>query len=103
MDLDEKLALLYPSIDEEVIELVIEQAQSFVLDYCNLEELPAALSSVLLDMCKQDINKMKSEGFSSESAGGSSISYETDYTASVYKRLKKHKKIKVVKAEDSDE
>ena len=94
--MEAKLAILYPSVSANVIALVIEQAQSFVLDYCNLEEIPTALNSVILEMCKQDINKIGAEGLSSESAGGSSISYEQDYTPLVYKRLKKHKVIKTV-------
>lgn len=89
-----KLKLLYPSVDMEVIELVLEQAQSFILDYCNLEELPESLSSVLLEMSKQDLNRLRSEGITSEGGGGSSVSYETDYTKQVYKRLNKHKRIK---------
>ncbi len=96
MTIQEKLALLYPAIENNVIELVFAQAQSFVLDYCNLDEIPSGLESVLFDMCKQDINKLLSEGFASESAGGSSISYETDYTNTVYKRLKKHKRLKTL-------
>ena len=96
MSIQEKLALLYPAIDSKVIELVCAQALSFVLDYCNLEEVPSGLESVLFDMCKQDINKLLAEGFQSESAGGSSISYSTDYTEPVYKRLKKHKRIKTL-------
>lgn len=92
--MEEKLKLLYPSVENSVIELVIEQAQSFVLDYCNLDTIPNELNSVLLDMCKQDLNRLKSEGLSSESAGGSTLSYNEDYTPNVYKRLKKHKKIK---------
>lgn len=92
--MEAKLKLLYPSIDDSVIELVIEQAQSYVLDYCNLEQIPNELNSVLLDMCKQDLNRLRGEGLSSEGAGGSSISYEQDYTPQVYKRLKKHKRIK---------
>ena len=94
--MEEKLALLYPSIDSSVIALVIEQAQSFVLDYCNLEDIPFGLEGVVFDMCKQDLNKLNSEGLSSEGAGGSSISYETDYTPNIYKRLKKHKRIKLI-------
>lgn len=94
--METKLALLYPSLDAQVIALVVEQAQLFVLDYCNLEEIPTALESVVLDMCKQDINKLYAEGYNSESAGGSSISYEQDYTANVYKRLKKHKVLKTL-------
>ena len=94
--MEEKLKLLYPTIDDRVIALVVAQAQDFVLDYCNLEEIPEALNSVVFEMCKQDINKLSAEGFSSESAGGSAISYETDYTGLVYKRLKKHKKLKTL-------
>ena len=94
--MDEKLELLYPSISAEIIELIIEHAESFVLDYCNIDEMPSELDSVIFDMCKQDINKLRAEGISSESAGGSSLSYETDYTENVYKRLKKHKRIMTV-------
>ena len=94
MSIQSNLAILYPSLNSGVLSLVVEQAENFVLDYCNLEEIPESLNSVLLEICKQDINKLNAEGFTSESAGGSSIGYETDYTASVYKRLKKHKRIK---------
>ncbi len=94
MSLQTNLALLYPSLSNEVLSLIASQAEDFVLDYCNIEEIPESLNSCLLEICKQDINKLNAEGFNSESAGGSSISYETDYTASVYKRLKKHKRIK---------
>lgn len=94
--MENKLRLLYPSISAEVIALVIEQAQSFVLDYCNIDSIPTKLESVILEMCKQDINKLNSEGFTSESAGGSSLSYETDYTPSIYKRLKKYKVLKTL-------
>lgn len=94
--MEDKLGLLYPSVDGNVIALVIEQVQSFVLDYCNLKEIPEALESVMLDMAKQDLNKMLSQGITSQSAGGSSVSYEQDYTQNVYKRLKKHKRIKTI-------
>lgn len=94
--MEEKLTLLYPSVDIAVIALVLGQVQSFVLDYCNLEEIPDSLKSVMLDMCKQDLNRMLSQGISSQSAGGSTVSYEQDYTQNVYKRLKKHKRIKTI-------
>ena len=92
----EKLKLLYPAVDADILLLVLEQAEQFVLDYCNLEEIPTALHSVLLDMCKQDINRIGAEGYQSESAGGANLSYETDYSQNVYKRLQKHKRIKLI-------
>ena len=94
--MEQKLKLLYPSVDDSVIALVIPQAQSYILDYCNLEEIPSLHESVLFDMCKQDLNRLRAEGISSESAGGSTLSYEQDYTQNVYRRLKKHKRIKTV-------
>ena len=94
--MEENIKLLYPSVDDEVIALVLGQVQSFVLDYCNIAEIPSTLEGVVLEMCKQDLNKMLSQGISSQSAGGSSVSYEQDYTQNVYKRLKKHKRIKTI-------
>lgn len=92
----EKLQLLYPAVDADILNMVIDNAESFVLDYCNIDEIPSVLSSVLLEMCKQEINKIGAEGFNSESAGGGNISYETDYSPNVYKRLAKHKRIKML-------
>lgn len=92
----EKLRLLYPAVDADILLIVLEHAEQFVLDYCNLEEIPTALHSVLLDMCKQDINRIGAESFKSESAGGANVSYESDYTQVVYKRLQKHKRIKII-------
>jgi hypothetical protein len=94
--MEDKLRLLYPSIGADVLALVVSQAESFVLDYCNLAEIPDALSSVVLDMCKQDINRMLAEGIAAESAGGSTVTYESDYSPQVYKRLKKHKRLAVL-------
>lgn len=96
MALTDNLELLYPSVDGDVVSLVTEHARTFVLDYCNIEEVPPALESVLLDMCREDLNKMLSEGLESEGAGGSSVTYCTDYTPRIYKRLKKHKRMRAL-------
>lgn len=92
MSLEEKLEILYPSVSDEVIALIAEQARAFVLEYCHIEEIPESLQGTLLEMCKQDINKLGAEGLSSEGAGGSSVAYATDYTERVYKVLKRHKR-----------
>lgn len=90
------LELLYPSLDSDVTALLLSQAKSFVLDYCGIEEIPTALQAVVFEMCKQDANKLLAEGLKEESAGGSTVSYESDYTPSVYKRLKKHKRLRTL-------
>jgi len=94
--MEEKLELLYPHLSSEVLAQVVSQAESFVLDYCGLDEVPTTLTSVLLDMCKQDINRLLSEGLVSEGAGGSSLAYAQDYSPQVYKRLKRHKRMRVL-------
>ena len=92
----EKLKLLYPAVDADIIDIVYENAEAFILDYCNIEEVPTLLEGVILQMCKEDINKMYAEGFDSESSGGGNINYITDYSETVYKRLRKHKKIRTI-------
>lgn len=96
MSLEEKLEILYPSVSDEVIALIVDEAKAFILDYCYIKEIPETLEGTLLEMCKQDINRMGAEGFNSESAAGSSVSYCTDYTDRVYKALKKHRLIRFV-------
>lgn len=93
----DKLKLFYPSIPEDVLESIIEDAQSFALDYCNLEECPASMDTLLFKMCQEDINKIGSEGYASESIAGNSTSYSDDYSPGIYKRLNKHKHIRMVK------
>lgn len=92
----DELTILYPSVDEEVLELIHNQAQDFILDYCNLDEIPSELNGVLLAMCQESLNRLHSEGISVESAGGSSIQFLTDYSSGIYRRLKKHKHIRTV-------
>ena len=92
MELSEKLEVLYPSISDEIIEIVIEDIDNFILNYLNVDEVPAALAGTRLQMAKEDLNRIGAEGISSESAGGSTISYNGDYSDTVYKALNKHRR-----------
>ena len=91
-----KLKLLYPGISDELLSLLLENAQSFVCDYCNLQEYDEALDAMLLRILQEDITKLDAQGMSGESAGGVSISYTSDYSPSVYASLNKHKRIKTI-------
>ena len=94
MELSEKLEVLYPSVSEEVMDIVIESAKDYIYTYCNILEVPQSLNGTLLQMCREDLNRIGSEGLSSESAGGSSLSYNGDYSDTVYKALNKHRRIR---------
>lgn len=92
----DKLKLLYPGISDELLSLLLESAQSFVCDYCNLQEYDEALDATLLRILQEDVTKLDAQGMSGESAGGVSISYTSDYSPSVYASLNKHKRIKTI-------
>lgn len=92
----DKLKLLYPGISDELLSLLLENAQSFVCDYCNLQEYDEALDATLLRILQEDITKLDAQGMSGESAGGVSISYTSDYSPSVYASLNRHKRIKTI-------
>lgn len=93
----EKLKILYPAIPDELLSLLLENAITFVCDYCNLDEVESSLNATIFRIVQEDLNKVDAQGFSSESAGGVSISYTSDYSPSVYASLNKHKRVKTVR------
>lgn len=93
----EKLKILYPAIPDELLSLLLENAQTFICDYCNLDEIDSSLNATLFRIIQEDLNKVDAQGMTSESAGGVSIAYTSDYSPSVYASLNKHKRIRTVR------
>lgn len=92
-----KLKLLYPAINEEILGLLLDSAKQFIVDYCGLDAYDAKFDSILLRMVQEDVNQLYSEGFHSESAEGSSVSYSPDYSERIYRTLNRNKKVRVVR------
>lgn len=92
-----KLKLLYPAINEEILGLLLDSAKQFIVDYCGLDAYDAKFDSVLFRMVQEDVNQLYSEGFQSESAEGSSVSYSPDYSERIYRTLNRNKKVRVVR------
>ena len=65
--------------NDELIYEIVEITKSKILNYINQEELPKELEFVLIELSVSRFNKIGSEGFSSESTDGKSISYEDDF------------------------
>ena len=63
----------------ELINEIIELTKSKILNYIDKTELPKELEFVLVELSIQRYNKMGSEGISSESVDGKSVSYEADF------------------------
>ena len=95
--MNERLQLLYPSLDASLVSAAIEHAEDFALDYCNIEEIPSKLLGTIEKMARAELNLLKTEGLAGESAGGSSATYREDpYGPDIYKHLRKCKRIKVM-------
>ena len=92
-----KLKLLYPAINEEILGLLLDSAKQLIVDYCGLDAYDAKFDSILLRMVQEDVNQLYSEGFQSESAEGSSVSYSPDYSERIYRTLNRSKKVRVVR------
>ena len=67
--------------NDELIYEIIELTKSKILNYINKEELPIELEFILVELSIQRYNRIGSEGISSESVDGKSVSYDDDFEA----------------------
>lgn len=79
-DLDrhiEKLLKLSGEKDEELLEILIEDAEAFVLSYTNRTKMIPGLEKPMRDLVVVALNRMGTEGESSRSDGGESYSFDS--------------------------
>lgn len=96
MEILDKIKLLLPNANDDILSLLIDLAKDFSINYCNLSEYNTALDNIIVKMVLEDFNKLGSEGISSKSFSGVSESYTTDYSAEIYKMLNKHRYLKTL-------
>ena len=65
--------------NDELLNEIIEITECKILNYINKKTLPGELEFILIELVISRFNKIGSEGFSSESTDGKSISYEDDF------------------------
>jgi hypothetical protein len=73
----EKLKLLTGEGDEDLLSLLLSDAEEFVLGYTNRTELPAALNKPVRDLAVIAYNRLGTEGETGRSEGGESYSFDT--------------------------
>lgn len=76
MDNIEKLRLLTGEKDEQLLELLLEEAEAFVLSYTNRSKLIPALERTVRDLTVIALNRMGTEGESGRSEAGESYSFD---------------------------
>ena len=62
--------------NEELLREIIEITEAKILNYINSSELPKQLEFILVELAVKRFNKIGSEGFTSESVDGKTMSYE---------------------------
>lgn len=94
MELAERLKTRIPDIKEELADELLQSASSFVLDQTNQTELSDSLRSLVLDLATDAFNRMGSEGITSESMSGTSVSYAEDMTRTQWHVIYKNRRPK---------
>lgn len=83
----EKLAKLTGESDEELLSLLLENAEDYILTYTNRSTLIDRLRGAKLELAAAAYNKIGSEGIASHSEGGISVSFENDIPPKVLNAL----------------
>lgn len=81
---------------DALLEMLLEDAKGEILDYCNRDVLLPKMESLQRELAIIYYNRMGSEGESSRSEGGVSVSYSTVIPESLKSRLRSYRRLKAV-------
>lgn len=82
---------------DDVLLVLLEDAQNEILDYCNRDVLLPKMESLQRELAIIYYNRQGSEGESSHSEGGMSVSYSTEIPESIKSRLSSYRITKAVR------
>ncbi len=91
-----KLILRLPDIDINLAFQILEDAEAEILDFCNRSVLSKKMEPLQRELAIIYYNRMGSEGESSRSEGGVSVSYSTEIPESLKARLISYRRLKAV-------
>lgn len=74
-DID-KLLILTKEKDEDLLEVLLDDAEAFVKAYTNRTRIPKPLQKTVRDLALISYNRMGTEGENSRSEGGESYSFD---------------------------
>lgn len=83
---------------DDLLTLLLEQAEEEVLDFTNRDVLLSRMKSIVIDVAVEKYNRLNTQGESSRSEGGISVSYFSDgLSNNVKSRLVMYMRNKVCK------
>jgi len=92
----ERLKVRIMGVDDALLNQLLEDAQDEILDYCNRDVLLTKMEGLQRELAITYYNRKGSEGESSRSEGGVSVSYPTEIPESIKSRLNAYRRLKVV-------
>ena len=93
----EKLKIRLNEEDTVLLEQLLEDAETEILDYCNREVLLPRMLGLQRELAIIYYNRLGREGESSRSEGGVSVSYSTDIPENIKRRLSSYRRLKAVR------
>lgn len=93
----DKLKIRLNEEDTALLEQLLEDAEAEILDYCNRDVLLPRMFGLQRELAIIYYNRLGSEGESSRSEGGVSVSYSTDIPENIKRRLNSYRRLKAVR------
>ncbi|MDQ0460864.1 saccharopine dehydrogenase-like NADP-dependent oxidoreductase [Clostridium sardiniense] len=96
------MKLRLPEVDKKLLNQLLEDAESEILDFCNRDVLLDKMEGLQRELAIIYYNRMGSEGESSRSEGGVSVSYSTEIPENIKARLISYRRLKAVGIANAD-
>lgn len=90
----ERIQTLTGEKDEDLIEILLNDAEAFVLSYTNRTRLKTGLEKAVRDLAVIALNRMGTEGEKSRSEGGESYTFD-DAPKQIYDTLNRYRLARV--------
>ena len=90
----ERVQTLTGEKDEDLIEILLDDAEAFVLSYTNRTRLKTGLEKAVRDLAVIALNRMGTEGEKSRSEGGESYAFD-DAPKQIYDTLNRYRLARV--------
>ena len=82
--------------EDALLNMLLEDAECEILDFCNRDILPVKVEALQRELAIIYYNRLGSEGESSRSEGGVSVSYSTEIPENIKSRLIAFRRLKLV-------
>lgn len=75
-----------------LLEIYIQNAKDYIIDFTRIEKIPKTLESVIIDMVVFQYRQRGIENVTTETKGSLYESFITEYPNNIQRRLKPHKR-----------